>query len=964
MTLLDSETNTANTSKFDKMERERANRAQKVSVIAGLIMALLTVGMVVAVFQHPIWQFFVILGGFFCATLGAIEAYRLVSARRIGLGIGLILASGQVALLLVGFLVEGLGLVVGLAMLILAVLVSASTLTVRQSNLAILAAIPTGMAVLLIDTFSAFSRLNIPRLQTFVPFALGVLVLGFFLLMSRQLMATTLQIKLVVAVLSLVLVPLSIVSVLNVNSMRSAVTHQTYQSLSAAAIQTATEVDNFITLNLNSVNVTAQLPVMVDFLSKRSYGSYEISSKVNLDDAVQSLALENQNNFDSLALLDTQGINVYDTLGYPNQPVVDESGYDYFTAAMTTNSPYVSQVEIFRASGKAGITFSKAIYALTGERIGVLRIRYKAEALQSLLSKNVGLIGQSSHPVLFDANQIRLADPLNANELFKSLVPLAPERIALLQKLGQLPNLPTEQLSTNELDFSQKLNDRLNDPQFTITSSINNQTTEAAMVSDLKTMPWFIVFLQDEQAFLAPVDQQAKTTTLAAAVVAGLAAAVAVLIAQLLASPIANLTVTAQKITGGNLNARVDVNTSDEIGILGNAFNMMTGQLRGLINNLERRVEERTRDLQEQKEHLQYRATQLQTVSDVARAITSVQDLEELLTEVTRLISDRFGFYHVGVFLVDESVRFAVLRAANSQGGQRMLARGHRLKIGETGIVGYVTSTGEARIATDVGKDAAYFNNPDLPSTRSEMALPLKLGDQIIGALDIQSTEPSAFTEEDVSLFNTLADQVAVAIVNNSLYAETRRALDQSEELHRQYLQREWKRELEDRPNPGYLFSPIGVVPLEAKEMPEVREVLESGETLVTSALPEAASRSALAVPIKLRGQVIGVLGLQETETSRTWSQEEIDMVKAVADQVAQAIENVRLFQQTVRRADRERKVIEITSKIRAARDPQEMLRTAVEELQRTLNASRAQIVLQPAPQETKDPQNGNQGQS
>ncbi len=963
MTVQDSEMNAASSSKPDKMERERANRAQKVSVIAGLMMALLTVAMAVIVFRDPIWQFFVILSGFLCATLSAIEAYRLVSARRIGLGIGLILASGQVALLLVGFLVEGLGLVVGLATLILAILVSSATLTVKQSNLAILVAIPAGIAVLLIDTFSVFNRLSVPRLETFTPFILGVLMLTFFLLMARQLMATTLQIKLVVAVLGLVLVPLSIVAVLGVNNMRSAVTHQTYQSLSAAAIQTATEVDNFITLNLNSVNVTAQLPVMVDYLSKRSHGSYEISSKINLDDAVRSLALGDQTGFDSLALLDTTGTNVYDTLGYPNQPVVDELGYDYFTAAMTTNTPYVSQVEIFRASGKTGITFSRAIYALTGERIGVLRIRYKAEVLQSLLSQNVGLIGQSSHPILFDANLIRLADPLNANELSRSLVPLAPERVALLQKLGQLPNLPADQLTTNELDFSQKLNDRLNAPQFTVTSGSNSQTTEAAMVADLKTMPWFVVFLQDEGAFLAPVNQQAQLVTLASAIVAGLAAIIAVLIAHLLTSPIGDLTATAQRITGGNLNARVDVNTSDEIGILGNAFNMMTGQLRGLINNLERRVEERTRNLQEQKEHLRHRATQLQTVSDVARAITSVQDLEELLTEVTRLISDRFGYYHVGVFLIDENRRFAVLRAANSEGGQRMLARGHRLKIGETGIVGYVSSVGEARIATDVGKDSVYFDNPDLPSTRSEMALPLRLGEQIIGALDIQSTAPSAFTEEDVSLFNTLADQVAVAIVNNSLYAETRRALAQSEELHRQYLQQEWKRELEDRPNPGYLFSPLGAVPLEAKEMPEVREVLESGETLVTTAPPEAASRSTLAVPIKLRGQVIGVLGLQETENGRTWSPEEIDMVQAVADQVAQAIENVRLFEQTVRRADRERKVIEITGKIRAAKDPQEMLRTAVEELQRTLHASRAQIVLQPAPQEIQGPPNGKHGQ-
>src|SRR6185436_19247605 len=183
------------------------------------------------------------------------------------------------------------------------------------------------------------------------------------------------------------------------------------------------------------------------------------------------------------------------------------------------------------------------------------------------------------------------------------------------------------------------------------------------------------------------------------------------------------------------------------------AFNIMTAQLRNLISNLEQRVQERTNALEE-------RASELRTVSDVARTLTSVQDLDTLLSEITRLVSERFGFYHVGIFLLDEAHEFAVLRASNSDGGARMLNRHHKLKLDSNSIVGYATTHNEVRIALDVGTESIYFNNPDLPDTRSEMALPLRISGRVIGTLDVQSTEPNAFSEEDAAILSILADQV------------------------------------------------------------------------------------------------------------------------------------------------------------------------------------------------------------
>jgi methyl-accepting chemotaxis protein len=196
-----------------------------------------------------------------------------------------------------------------------------------------------------------------------------------------------------------------------------------------------------------------------------------------------------------------------------------------------------------------------------------------------------------------------------------------------------------------------------------------------------------------------------------------------------------------------------------------------------LARHNERSMIETNRQLSVRSRDLERRSVQLQAAAEVSRTAISVRDLDALLSQVTHLISKQFGFYHVGIFLLDESEEYALLQAANSEGGQRMLEKEHRLKVGEQGIVGYVTNVGEPRIVLDVGTDAVHFNNPLLSETRSEMALPLKLGGQVIGALDVQSREEGAFDEEDATVLQTMADQLAIAIENARLLQETRQTV-------------------------------------------------------------------------------------------------------------------------------------------------------------------------------------------
>lgn len=289
-----------------------------------------------------------------------------------------------------------------------------------------------------------------------------------------------------------------------------------------------------------------------------------------------------------------------------------------------------------------------------------------------------------------------------------------------------------------------------------------------------------------------------------------------------------------------------------------------------------------------------------------------------------------------------------------------MLARQHKLKVGQVGIVGFVTASGKPRIALDVGEDSVHFKNPDLPLTRSEMALPLISNKNIIGALDVQSEAVNAFSQDDIELFSTLADQVAIAIVNSRLYQETVQALEESQVLHRQYLRQEWSRMTADMPVVGYQLTAKGVKPIFTPNGGNGKhdtQVVQGTGSLVNAGEEQDAI---LNVPITLRGEVIGTIDLKR-ERGESWDEEAVATARAVADQVSQALENARLFEQTQRRADRERKVLEITSRIRSTTDPEAMLQIAASELQNALNAQ-AHIVNLPEEKTTGAARKNNNG--
>jgi GAF domain-containing protein len=308
-------------------------------------------------------------------------------------------------------------------------------------------------------------------------------------------------------------------------------------------------------------------------------------------------------------------------------------------------------------------------------------------------------------------------------------------------------------------------------------------------------------------------------------------------------------------------------------------------------------------------------------------------------------ISDRFGFYHAAIFLIDPAGEWAELRAASSQGGQKMMGRRHRLRVGREGIVGYVTGQGRPRVALDVGADAVHFNNPDLPETRSEAALPLRARGEIIGALDVQSNESEAFSEEDVAVLQALADQIAVAISNSRLFRQVEERVEAERRAYGELSRQEWQAMLRTQPDLGFVSHEQGTMPIGDLWEPQMEVALQTGG--VTT---EAGDERTLAVPVKTRGQAIGVLDVRKPEGAEAWTADEVALIEALADQLGQAVEGARLYQDTQRRAAQEQMIGEVAARIRETLDVDTVLQTAVQEMRQALGFAEVEVLLDPIP--------------
>ena len=786
----------------------------------------------------------------------------------------------------------------------------------------------------------------------------------------RQHRLLLLSSKLTLSMVLIVLAPIIILSITSSVSLENSLIPRQTEEMRVKASFIAQNIDRYISTNKSALRSSGENASIINYLlmlQSIQENEESVERQALEEETLESLRSFRRKNIlqiNSYAILDISGENILDT---SSENIGNNEGEsNYFTKPLETGLPFVSDV-LRTGFDEYSIYFSAPVHTLivdkkTGfvdKNIGVIRAEYKLTSLQRFINDYVQTEEANKVSVFASllsektVNQISPEDPAsvylilansrNAALNLHSVTPLTTNVITPLQMGHILPPGSTAQLTLDVPGFDAGLRNRLALPVFEAqvfprNSGINIPLDVIATAEvDEKLLSWIVVISQDLETFNLPFQQQSDTNTLLTIFIAIGAAFFAYAGSQYLTNPILRFANTANRVAKGDLNARIEVNSEDEIGALGTAFNSMTAQLDTLIKTLEERVAERTQALERS-------AQQLRAAVDVGSAAATLRDLDELLSQTTKLISRQFGFYHAGIFLIDPLGEYALLRAANSDGGLRMLARAHKLKVGEVGIVGYVTAKGEARIALDVGQDAAFFDNPDLPLTRSEMALPLIAGGKTLGALDIQSTKGGAFTEADIATLQVLADQIAIAIENARLFEENRKALATAQRAYGEQSHLGWQELIHKEESYGYRGSSDGAIyPLEKNAERGIDQATEENQMMLDE------NNLTANIPITVRGKSVGAIRLSKPENAESWDQKDLDLAEVLTAELSQVMDSARLFEETRQQADRERVVGEISNRMRETMNVESVIRLAADELYKLLDLEHITIHLSSA---------------
>jgi GAF domain-containing protein/HAMP domain-containing protein len=627
----------------------------------------------------------------------------------------------------------------------------------------------------------------------------------------------------------------------------------------------------------------------------------ELPAVQSMDQNLQRPILESvEKSFEHIYLVSTiglDGINVTRSDGIPNK---DYSDRDYVKQILA-GEEIVFQILIGKTSEEPSLVIAKPILDSTGELVGIGMLASTVEIFNTTIELNT--VGETGIGYIIDQN---------------NRVLIHPDRNLILEDFSANPAVAA--LRQNGGGDLVKYTDE-------------NHETWVANVQTLEN-GWAVVVQQKEIELLGPLNAFQSIVWVAMIFGTILLGGLTTLAIRQAISPIETLTSTATAITQGDLTRIAPIVSEDEIGILAKSFNQMTEQLLESISTLEQRVSNRTQDLEKRSE-------QLQAAADVSRAASSLLDVNQLLQEVVEVIREQFNLYYAGLFLVDQSREWAQLRAGSGEAGQKMLARQHRIQIGQ-GMIGWSIANAESRIALEAGEDAVRLATEELPETRSEAALPLRVRGQIIGALTIQDSEPDSFDDASIAILQTMADLVSVAIDNANLYTQTQEALVASQRAYGEVSDQAWAEALGSQKALGFRSNEQGVIPADSQSAEIELEAIQAGKFTQINADGD----HQLAIPIKVRDMTIGVLNTYKSTEAGKWAPEELQMVQTIIDQLGVALEGARLYRDTQQRAIREQIIGEITTRLRSTLNIETILQTAVNEIYETLPLDQVSIRL------------------
>ncbi len=857
-----------------------------------------------------------------------------------------------------GLVFAGLGPVILFAIVGLTAISVANTLPQNISRQALLAATIFGLIALLVDLYVGVTEfrplpptytevLRFAWLLTLVLFAVNLLHL------RRQFRYFSLRTKLITSFVAVTLIALGLLGGINNYFTRETLTREANEALFAAASQTEDSLQDFLNSNRASITNEARLPAMLELLLLQPGEEATQIQRARVYATLRALTDKEPLYIVAYSILDMEGNVVVDS-NSPN-PVGNYATEVAFLNARAGEA-YVSPVRITGMTDEPSLYFSAPIRTNFDQTIGVLLVEYRANILQDLLARSNDLVGPDSFAVLFDEHLIHLAHGAAPETIFTAITPMDAGTLAALRLEGRLPNRPTSEIVNDLPDLARELTLAAASPTAHYFTAVDIATGDRQLQAVAIRMPdtnWTLALFQPQDTFLAPAEAQGRTTLLLALVVAAAVVAIAIGLAQILTAPIASLTLTARTVAEGNLAARAEVETNDEIGLLANTFNTMTSRLGELVTGLEQQVSERTRDLQ-------HRAEMLQTTAEIARDATLEPQLQDMLNRAVDLVAQRFGLYHAAIYLNRPSEQATILMAGSGEIGEQLLEGEHRLRIGSETNVGYVTLIGEARLARENDSNFRIARHPLLPATQSQLVVPLRVADQIIGALDLQSERLDGFREADVAIFRSLADQLAIAIKQNELRQEVEHTLTELESAYGRYTRESWRAFIQALENTGFRYRQLSVEPINS-ESEEVRLAWERAETVLLHGREIGpGSKSTLAVPMKVRGEVVGVLNLQLDEENVPL--DTANLIEEVAGRLGLVLENARLVEVSQRRLQRERLTTEISGRMRQYLDVDSVMKTAIEEIGKRLELSEVELRLRGPQAEEPARSNGHNG--
>ncbi len=739
-------------------EEERADRRAMNGFRISLVIALLMAGIAVIailVSAIPRTDYFEAMQTGFLVIMGLISAW-LCRRKRTNLGVLLLTVGLWMVELSFPLVTHNQAIAVALLILLIVWYLASSALPPRWLPRVIIVGIAVSIAAILIDISRVQTVLQ-GRADVTIPITVvaGAIFLFFIL---RQFRTYALRTKMILMFLAVALVPLAALSYLSISSTSTIETRDVETKLTTTAQQGANAIDVFIKGKLDDIRFDTLNSSFRDFLSLSE------AERASMGDAVQSqllaLAQKDRIYIASIALLDRNGVNLVDTdsagIG------VDESRYDYYKYPLYVGLPYVSDVLFPESvSGFPSLFFSSPVRSVKGDILGVLRLRYNAAILQGMLKKELGDAGEGLHTILFDDIYfMRLAHSQSPELVFKTIVPMGVNQIRVLQAAERMPPGQPETLKSNQPEFVAGLQNVSQQPFFSTGGADLGGNLEIGTAVSLKQAPWMVVARQSQAIAFQPVQAQTRTAVLWALVASILAALAAVGASQLLSAPIVHLTGIAEHVASGDLNARARVETQDEIGTLTTTFNSMTSQLQQTLQGLERRVAERTRAIE--------------LTADVSRRLSTILDPARLVSEVVELVQFAFNYYHVHIYLWDDNQENLVMVGGSGEPGKVMLQQGHKIARGK-GLVGQSCELAAPVLVADTAQDPNWLPNPLLPETKSEIAIPIMLGEQVLGALDVQQNVVGGLGQQDSDMLRAIANQVAIALYNARQYSDAQR---------------------------------------------------------------------------------------------------------------------------------------------------------------------------------------------